>query len=477
MSQQDASDLESFFEFSPDLLAIANFSGYFIDVNPSWSRVLGWSGEEIRSSPFIDFVHPDDRAATQAEAAKLAEGQRTLHFENRYRAKDGSYRWLTWTAHADVDRELIHCAARDVTTLKIAEAAQRELAAIVTSSEYAIIGKALDETITSWNRSAERLYGYAPAEVIGRSISMLVPEGRADDLDTIMGHIRSGEGIEHFETQRLRKDGSLCDVSLSVSPVRDSLGFVSGAAVIARDIGEEVRQRRALTESNNELQQFAFIASHDLQEPLRMVASYLQLLERKYADILDADGREFIGYAVDGARRMQALIDDLLTLSRVSTKGKELQEVDAENALEETLSNLQVGIEESGAEVTHEHLPVLWVDRGQLVQLFQNLLANSIKYRGDDPPRIHISVAAGQGVWQFSVSDNGIGIEPRFGERIFEIFQRLHTQAEYPGTGIGLALCKKIVERHEGQIWLEAPAKEGTTVVFTFPRIARSEVE
>lgn len=462
-------DLTKLFELSPDLLCVADLSGYFLALNPSWSRVLGWSESELLAKPFIEFVHPEDRAATQAEAAKLADGNETVQFENRYLALDGSYTWLAWSARSDPENQLIHAAARDVTAQKRGESAERRLAAIVASSEDAIIGKRLDEVITSWNRAAERLYGYTESEAVGQPISMIVPEEQADDLKEIMRHILAGEGVEHHETQRMRKDGSLVDVSLSISPVKDGLGCVVGAAVTARDIGVQRRQQEELLRSNSELEQFAFVASHDLQEPLRMVGSYVQLLERNYADVLDDEGREFIAYAVDGAKRMQSLIDDLLAFSRIGTKGRDLVWVSADQALDEALSNLRVAIDECGAQITRDPLPRVRADVGQLVQLFQNLLGNSIKYRRDDAPTIHVGVVDRDDEWQFSIEDDGIGIEPKFAERVFEVFQRLHTRAEYPGTGMGLAICKKIVERHLGRIWLETEASEGASFMFTLP--------
>jgi signal transduction histidine kinase len=231
-----------------------------------------------------------------------------------------------------------------------------------------------------------------------------------------------------------------------------------------------VEERTAeLKRSNAELEQFAYVASHDLQEPLRMVASYLQLLERRYKSFLDDEADKFIAYAVDGAKRMQQLISDLLAYSRVTTRGKAFQRTDVEEVLSTAIGNLRMAIEESDAQVIHDPLPTVTADAGQLVQVFQNLVGNAIKYRKDDPPRVHISARQQNGQWVVSVQDNGIGIEPKYFDRIFAIFQRLHGKGQYSGTGIGLALCKRIVERHRGEIWVESEPGKGSTFFVALP--------
>ena len=295
-----------------------------------------------------------------------------------------------------------------------------------------------------------------------------------------------------FETEyRIRRrDGEFLEVSARGVPVLREDGSVREWVGICTDSTERkraeealIRRTRELERSNAELQQFAYVASHDLQEPLRAVANFTQLLAERYAPQLDDDARDFIAFAVDGARRMQALIRDLLAYSRVGTKGRVLEPVDCNEALGHALSNLRISIAENAALVSHEELPVIQADATQLVQLFQNLIGNGIKFRGVNPPRVHVSAVRQAGYWTFSVRDNGIGIEAQYAERIFDIFQRLHRREEYPGTGIGLAVCKKIVERHGGRIGVESEPGNGSTFFFSIPtagkeaRAATGELE
>jgi PAS domain S-box-containing protein len=257
-----------------------------------------------------------------------------------------------------------------------------------------------------------------------------------------------------FEVELMRQLGDQIGIALSQAQLLE----------------QETRQRQELARSNADLQQFAYVASHDLQEPLRMVASYLQLLERRYKDKLDTDANEFINYAVDGASRMQNLINDLLAYSRVGTQGKPFKSTNYEQVFRRVMLHLKIAIEESGAVITHDHpFPIVHADESQLVQVLQNLISNAIKFRGDQAPHIHIGAQHVNEEWVFSVKDQGIGIDPQYKERIFMIFQRLHNRTEYVGTGIGLAICKRIVERHGGRIWVESELVKGSTFYFTIP--------
>jgi light-regulated signal transduction histidine kinase (bacteriophytochrome) len=306
---------------------------------------------------------------------------------------------------------------------------------------------------------------------------MLIPAERQDEEPEILARLRRGERMEHFQTVRVRKDGSRMNISLTVSPVKDAEGRIIGASKVARDITENVRQEAALQaanaalqRANADLQQFADSASHDLQEPLRMVAAYSQLLQKQFGGQLGPIGDKYISYTVEGAMRLERLLEALRTYTQLSASEEEPSEdVDAGAVLKTALSNLKVAIKESGASITFAALPHIRMYEFQLEQLFQNLIANAIRYRGDEPPQISIDAQRQGDKWQFSVQDNGIGIEPQFQKQVFGMFKRLHSKAEYPGTGMGLAICERIVERAGGRIWVDSERGKGSTFYFTVP--------
>ncbi|MBA3967691.1 MAG: PAS domain S-box protein [Nitrospirales bacterium] len=359
------------------------------------------------------------------------------------------------------------------------------LGSIVESTHDAIIGQTLKGQVTSWNNGAEQMFGYSPQESIGQFMPFIFPPERIDEEKVILEKLHSGKQIKNFETIRRRKDGQEIPVSVTISPIIDRWGNVIGASRIARDISQQkkmehllaiqnltlARHSASLKQSNEDLEQFAYIASHDLQEPLRTIHGFTQLLAERYKDQLDDQGREFIGFVTDGANRMQTLIQDLLKYSRIQAQELNPVPVNGEEVLQEILEHLRMVIGDKQASITHDPLPVIKTDRSHFQHLLQNLITNAIKFHGPKPPNIHLSAQEGADEWLFSVQDNGIGMEPEYFERIFLPFKRLHTREEYQGTGIGLAICKKIVERRGGRIWVESEQGKGAKFSFAFPKL------
>jgi PAS domain S-box-containing protein len=356
---------------------------------------------------------------------------------------------------------------RDITARKQAEAVHERLAAIVEHTHDAIFSKSPDGRIVSWNRGAQQLFGYSEHEAVGRPVLMLVPDRLADEERQMLAQVRDQKRSALFETLRRRKDGSEVEVSVQLSPILNVAGEVVGESSITRDITESRRRAKELQRSNAELEQFAYVASHDLQEPLRMVANYTELLARRYQGQLDEKADKYIHYASDGARRMQRLVSDLLAYSRVGSQGQPLEPTSSQMTMQDVLKGLQQVVRETGARLEFHDLPTVMADPGQLHQLLQNLVSNAIKFRREEAPHIVVTAIPDGAQWSFSVSDNGIGLEQRFAERIFQMFQRLHERGRYEGSGIGLAICKRIVERHGGRIWVESTPDVGSTFHFT----------
>ena len=358
--RKDAEDrLNRFFEISPDVFSIAGTDGYFKILNASFPRILGFTMKEVLTVSYYDMIHPDDLKATEVLVEELAGGVQSNYFENRFRTKDGDYRWFAWTSTSLESEGLIFSVGKDVTEKKKAE------------QEYI--------------RMNERL------------------ESRAKELAA----------------------------------------------------------------SNAELERFAYVASHDLQEPLRMVSSFLQLLQKKYKDQLDDTAHQYIHFAVDGAERMKKLILDLLAYSRVGTNSEEHTFVDMNQVFSEVKNYFTNTIQELNADLHAQQLPIVKGNATQMKQVVQNLVGNALKYHGEAAPKILIYSKELPGEWIFCVEDNGIGVDPRFAEKIFIIFQRLHNSSEYEGTGIGLAIARKIVEKHGGKIWVEPNTPSGSKFYFS----------
>lgn len=364
----------------------------------------------------------------------------------------------------------------DTTERRLAEDKLRYQASLIEQISDAIMTVDMNFAVTSWNHAAEMLYGWTTDEAIGQKIGDLLRTSYVNDNSRHVWEQFITEGFWRGEVKQYCKDGSERFILAAVTLMRDMHGKPNGMLAVNRDITERTRIQRELEayardlqRSNTELEQFAYVASHDLQEPLRMVASYTELLSERYRDQFDSRADKYMKYIVEGARRMQQLINDLLAFSRVGTQGKPLQSVDSAAIVRRVLTIMQQTIRENSATIELGELPVIEADLSQIGQIFQNLISNAIKFHSDAPPHIRIAATQADDRWVFSVSDNGIGIKKEYAERIFQIFQRLHDRTQYEGNGIGLAIAKRIVERHDGTIWFESQPGKGTTFYFTIP--------
>lgn len=369
-----------------------------------------------------------------------------------------------------------------ITELEPAERERLKLADIVEQCNDAIFSVDLESTVRSWNKGAEKIYGYTQEEMVGRSAFTIAPDGPSVETEEISKMILAGTPPEMFETVHLRKDGVQIPVSLTISCMRDEKDELVEISIISRDITEKKNSEEALKKfsrelerSNSELRQFAFAAAHDLQEPLRAMSNYSDLLTGRYSASLDERAVKYINRIAESSERMQSLIQDLLHYSRVDTHGKPFTVVNLEEVFLSATRNLRIAIEESSAIIIAGKLPRIQADRSQMLLLFQNLISNAIKYRGKEVPKIAIEAKLENGLLTLQFKDNGIGIEEEHFQRIFVIFQRLHTRDEYPGTGMGLAICKRIVERHGGSIWVESALNKGSKFCVQLPAVQPTE--
>jgi PAS domain S-box-containing protein len=589
-----------FFTLSLDMMCIAGLDGYFKRVSPAFTT-LGYSQEELLSRPFLDFVHPDDRAATLAEVEKLAQGVPTIHFQNRYRCKDGSYRWLAWTSAPDPsgmlyavardvtatkdteealrranqfleavieniphmvfvkdaerlsflrfnrageellgmprsellgkndydffpkeeaaffqvkDREtlngkllldiaeepiqtargqrLLHTKkvplvdesgtpryllgiSEDITDRKAGEEARARLAAIVDDSDDAIIGRTLEGMITSWNHSAERIFGYSAAEMLGRPMSILFPAHHKDNEAHLTERISRGERVAHYETVRKRKDGREIDVSVTLSPVLDLSGKIIGLSKIARDITELRRAHRDLVRANElaaaanrELEAFSYSVAHDLRAPLRSIDGFSQALLEDCGDQLDENGRRYLGFVRESAQLMAQLIDDILTLSRVTRSELSRQQVDLSALARAAQSRLERGHPGRSIEIVIQDGLVATGDPRLLAVVLDNLLGNAWKFTAKrSDARVEFGATTEATRLSYFVRDNGAGFDMAYANKLFGVFQRLHAAHDFEGTGVGLATVQRIVHRHGGRVWAEGKVDAGAAFHFT----------
>jgi PAS domain S-box-containing protein len=473
-------------EASLDPLVTISPEGKITDVNKATELVTGVSRDQLIGSDFSNYFTEPDKARDSYKSV-LSESI-IIDYPLTIRHTSGRITDVLYnaTVYKNPAGEIqgVFAAARDVTVQKQASQYARSL---IESSLDPLVTISADGKITDVNEATVKVTGISRQQLIGTDFSnyFTEPEKAREGYKQVFAR---GFVTDYPLTIRHR-DGRLTDVLYNATVYKDTHGNAIGIFAAARDITEKkaaeaelekyrlhledlVKNRtEELSRSNKDLEQFAYVASHDLQEPLRAVSGFVELLRRNLEKSLDAKTNEYINFAIDGAKRMQSLINGLLEYSRVGTQGKKPKETDSRAALDEAIARLQTSIKETGAEITADDLPTVYFDDVQLSQLFQNLIGNAIKFRSGEIPQIHVSAVRQDAGWRFAVRDNGIGIEPQYAERIFMIFQRLHTRKTYPGTGIGLSICKKIVERHGGKIWVESAQEHGSTFYFTIPDI------
>jgi PAS domain S-box-containing protein len=480
-----AAQFRALLESAPDAMVIIDARGKIVMINAQTERLFGYRREKLVGH-LDEVLLPERFRAEYPErrnAFFAAPGRRSIDADAGIcgRREDGS-EFPIEVSVSPIEAPsglLASIAVRDVTERNQTQARVRVLAIaaqVVDAAPYAMVMTGPRGIIKMVNHEAEQLFGYSRDELVGQPVDMLLPERFRD---AHAGHVRAfasapkkartmGAGRE---LHGLHKSGTEIPVEIGLGPVETADGLFTLASII--DITERRAREEALRRSNAELEQFAYVASHDLQEPLRMVASYTELLGQRYRGKLDDKADKYIFYAVDGAKRMQRLVADLLAYSRVGSQGKAMVPVDCGEVLSYVLNVLAEPIRQADAVVDVGSLPIVQGDEGQVGQLFQNLIGNALKFRGPTPPRITVEARLHRGRWLFSVTDNGIGIDMQHADRIFEMFQRLHERGKYEGSGVGLAIAKRIVERHGGRIWLESRPGEGTTFFFTMHSVTR----
>ncbi len=484
-SHENYGPLAAIVRYSNDAILAFDLKGNVKSWNAAAVKLFGFSREEIIGRSIDTFVPDEKRSELRGLINTVMGGGAVDAFETVRLRKDGSLIDVSVTISPlkNARGEVIGLSGiiRNIGERKQMDRQIELHAQMLAQVSDALIATDLDHHITYWNKGAEKLLGYTSEEVMGRPKHDVLKFNEGEDDETRFFTVLKLGGAWSGERVTFGKGDKRLDVALSVKVLKDKDGGPMGLLMVMHDFSarkkaEEDLKRQAeeLARSNEQLVQFAYVASHDLKEPLRMVTHFVQLLEKKYKGKLDRDADEYIDYAVGGAVRMYDLINDLLIYSRVGTsKNKKLLPTNCDLLLDRVIYNLQFSIQESGAIVERNPMPTLMVDPTQMTQLLQNLVSNAIKFRGADKPVVQIESMKRAGEWLFCVSDNGIGIDSKFSERIFVIFQRLHSREDYPGTGIGLAICKKIVEGHGGKIWVESYPGKGARFYFSIPERER----
>ena len=491
--KQREEELQLLFKSSPDILAIATSNNRFIKVNPGFCELMGYTEKELTSQNFQTFIHPEDLKDTKKEYEETVSGERQAdNYINRWITRSGDVRYISWrSSEVFGEDNFVFAFGRDVTDRKIVEQQIIETnKKLKTAQEIASLGYwelNLKSRDLYWSDEVFRMWGLDPTQepLAYENFRDTVHPDDLDDFDTHQSAAISGKEALDIEHRIILPDGTVKWVHEIGKIIHNKKGQPILFEGTVQDITERKKARKALEKlnrdlelhaqelaaSNAELEQFAYVASHDLQEPLRMVTSFLTQLDKKYSDDLDERAKKYIHFAVDGAQRMRQIILDLLNYSRLNQDKKQRESVDLNMILEEVKTLERTHIEETGGEIITESLPVVYANPGPIKQVFQNLINNGLKYHKEDAsPKVEITYSGSDTHWTFKVSDNGIGIRKEFQDGIFQIFQRLHTRDEYSGTGIGLAITKKIVERHGGKIWLESEEGKGSSFYFTLSK-------
>jgi PAS domain S-box-containing protein len=487
---------DRFFSLTRDLLCIAGFDGRLRRVNPAWEKALGYTQEEILSRPYLEFVHPDDREKTVLENNRLALGVEVASFENRYRCKDGTYRWFLWSARPLPEERLIYASARDTTERRqieerLRQSDERARLMVESMKDYAIFMLAPDGKVMSWNTGAERIKGYQAEEIIGQHFSRFYPPEKIaekfPDLELIEAASR---GRFENEGWLVRKDGSRFWANDVITPMHNNQGELIGFVKVTRDVtarqeaaeriqklNDELKSRATLLEAaNKELESFSYSVSHDLRAPLRHIHGFVELLQKSPELEGSEPAQRQMSVIAKAAREMGMLIDDLLAFSRTGRAEMRLVPVDMQELVEQGIRAQEM--ETAGRQVEWDIKPLATVegDPGLLRQVWANLLGNAIKYtRPRAQAKIEIGQEAGEPALDgtreavFYVRDNGVGFDMRYASKLFGVFQRLHRAEDFEGTGIGLANVQRIIHRHGGKVWAESTLNEGSIFHFSLP--------
>ena len=481
------------FEAAKDgILILDADTGRINDVNPFLIKLLGFSHSEMigktvgELSPFKDIV------SNQVMLERLQQDGYVRYEDLPLETRDGRHIAVEFVSNVYQagDRKVIQCNVRDITERKKAEITANRLAAIVESSDDAIIGKDLNSIITSWNKGAEKLFGYAAGEMVGTSIMRLIPADRQDEEARILEKIKRGESVEHFDTLRQTKDGRLINISVTISLIKDATGKVIGLSKVVRDISEhkavekkirhlnaELEQRvvertAQLQAANHELEAFSYSVSHDLRAPLRHVMGFVELLRQDAGEALSKTSLGHLTTIFQAAKQMGQLIDELLAFSRTGQSELQVKAVNLDQLVQEAVSDCER--ETVGRNIVWDihPLPAVWADRGLLRVVLVNLISNAVKFTGARAEaRIEIGRApSGDGETVIFIRDDGAGFDPRYAGKLFGVFQRLHTRDEFEGTGIGLATVQRIIHRHGGRTWAEGVVDGGATFYFSIPK-------